>query len=129
MYQETGRLLRGLAHPMLFEGAGGVPGVRTGDRIGDKNMYETFGAVPVSARNAHKLLSKGEAVLLFPGGISEAMHGKDEYYTLKWPNKTDFVRLASRFNATVVPFCGEIQGHTIQLANFFISLVPFSQWY
>lgn len=108
VWRETGTLLRGLAHPMLFQGIGGVPGVFGAANGGDDggNMYETFGAVPVSGRNAHKLLARGDAVLLFPGGISEAMHGKDEYYKLKWPEKTDFVRLAARFNATIVPFGG-----------------------
>lgn len=109
VWRETGTLLRGLAHPMLFQGGGGVPGLIGGSsREGGEgeNMYQTFGAVPVSGRNAHKLLARGDAVLLFPGGIGEALHGKDEYYKLKWPERTDFVRLAARFNATIVPFAG-----------------------
>uniref|UniRef100_A0A7S0VIS5 AB hydrolase-1 domain-containing protein n=1 Tax=Hemiselmis tepida TaxID=464990 RepID=A0A7S0VIS5_9CRYP len=105
VYAETGTILRGLAHPMLFEAEdGGVPGAMGGGMSG--NMYEKFGAVPVSGRNFAKLLQRGDPVLLFPGGLGEALHRKDEYYTLKWPEKTDFVRLAARYNATIVPFGG-----------------------
>ena len=32
----------------------------------------------------------------------EALHGKDEGYKLFWPEKTDFVRIAAKFNATIV---------------------------
>jgi len=105
VYEETGILMRGLAHPMLFESEnGGVPGAMGGGMSG--NMYDNFGAVPVSGRNFAKLLQRGDPVLLFPGGLSEALHRKDEYYKLKWPEKTDFVRLAARYNATIVPFGG-----------------------
>jgi 1-acyl-sn-glycerol-3-phosphate acyltransferase len=31
------------------------------------------------------------------------LHGKDEDYKLFWPEKTDFVRIAAKFNATIVP--------------------------
>ena len=48
----------------------------------------------------------GEMVLLFPGGIREALHGPGEEYQLFWPSKTDFVRVAARFDAVVVPFGG-----------------------
>ena len=45
-------------------------------------------------------------MLLFPGGIREALHGPGEDYQLFWPSKTDFVRVAARFDAVVVPFGG-----------------------
>lgn len=45
-----------------------------------------------------------KAILLFPGGAREACHGPTEKYQLFWPSQTDFVRLAARFNAIVVPF-------------------------
>jgi len=38
-------------------------------------MYQ-FGAVPVSPRNMYRLLKRGDNVLLFPGGVSEAYHKK-----------------------------------------------------
>jgi hypothetical protein len=42
-------------------------------------------------------------VLHFPGGAREAYHGKNEQYQIFWPDQTDFVRTAAKFNATVVP--------------------------
>ncbi len=36
-----------------------------------RNFMTTFGAVPVGGRNFYRLLKNGEAVLLFPGGVSE----------------------------------------------------------
>jgi len=48
-------------------------------------------------------MQTGQSALLFPGGVREVFHGKDEAYKLFWPEDTDFVRTAARFNATIVP--------------------------
>eukprot|EP00930_Biecheleria_cincta_P035546 TRINITY_DN24447_c0_g2_i1.p1 TRINITY_DN24447_c0_g2~~TRINITY_DN24447_c0_g2_i1.p1 ORF type:complete len:723 (-),score=123.82 TRINITY_DN24447_c0_g2_i1:31-2199(-) len=100
---DRGVIARGLAFP------GAMRRGRRRDGAGDEGIggtFQTFGAVPVSARNIFKLLQQGEMVLLFPGGVREALHGPDEQYQLQWPQKTDFVRVAARFNAVVVPFAG-----------------------
>jgi len=68
------------------------------------SFLTTFGAVPVSGFSLHRLLSQGETVFLFPGGAREALKRKDERYTLIWPEKSEFVRMAARFGATIVPF-------------------------
>lgn len=68
------------------------------------DFMKEFGAVPVSARNMMKLLSNGESVLLFPGGVREAYRRKGEAYRLFWPDKSEFVRMAAKYNATIVPF-------------------------
>jgi len=82
------------------------------------SQFQTFGAVPVSPRNIFKLLQQGEMVLLFPGGVREALHGPGEAYKLFWPSKTDFVRVAARFDALVVPFAGVGADDNVQvLAN------------
>ena len=57
----------------------------------------------MNPRNFYRLLQTGQAALLFPGGVREVFHGKDEDHKLFWPAKTDFVRVAARFNATIVP--------------------------
>jgi len=49
-------------------------------------------------------MQRNEALLLFPGGAREACHGAGEKYKLFWSKETDFVRVAARFNAIVVPF-------------------------
>jgi len=66
--------------------------------------FERWGAVPVTPRNFYRLLERHEAILLFPGGAKEALHGTGDKYRLFWPEQTDFVRAAARFGATIVPF-------------------------
>jgi hypothetical protein len=58
----------------------------------------------VSGRNFFRLMESGEVGLLFPGGVREAYKRKGEKYALFWPSQEEFVRLASRFGATIVPF-------------------------
>lgn len=90
-------LLRGLAHPALFAQSGPESG-------GVTNVFSQFGAVQVSGRNLHRLLEAEEAVLLFPGGVREAFKGRGEEYKLFWPQNAEFVRMAAKFNATIIPF-------------------------
>ena len=108
---------RGLAHPIVFQGANGFgagagPTGRAG-RVSTRNKdgpvdppqgdFQTFGAVMVTPRNYYRLMATGQTGLLFPGGVREVFHGKDEAYELFWPEKVDFVRIAARFNAIIVP--------------------------
>ena len=65
--------------------------------------FTSFGAVPVSGANFYRLLAANETVLLFPGGVREAFKRKDEEYRL-WPSQPEFVRMAVRHGATIVPF-------------------------
>ena len=100
-------LIRGLAHPVLFAAFDGSS--EEAPRPNDGGMFSTsnvqkFGAVEVSPASIFELLKRNETVLLFPGGANEACHGKGEAYTLKWSNKTDFVRMAAAFDAIIVPF-------------------------
>ena len=81
-------------------GEGGAPG----GGPGGVGMFTTFGAVPVSGMNFYKLLDAGETVLLFPGGVREAFKRKNEEYKLFWPSKPEFVRMAVRHGAIIVPF-------------------------
>lgn len=119
LLEQRGIIARGLAHPAVADGiAGGEPSlgseepsVRKQKRRWEFNedsqiegdLYKLFGAVKVSPRNFYRLLQTNQAVLLFPGGVREALHGKGEDYQLFWREKTDFIRLAAKFNATVVP--------------------------
>ncbi|KAI7839273.1 hypothetical protein COHA_006971 [Chlorella ohadii] len=76
----------------------------TDGRNAFREFMSTFGAVPVSAKNMHRLLQNKEAVLLFPGGVREAYKRRGEDYQLFWPEKSEFIRMAARFRATIVPF-------------------------
>ncbi|XP_019225895.1 PREDICTED: acyltransferase-like protein At3g26840, chloroplastic isoform X2 [Nicotiana attenuata] len=100
LWNEKKIVLRGIAHPMMFQrlGEGRMPVL---------SMYDDFrfmGAVPVSATNFYKLLSSKSHVLLYPGGMREALHRKGEEYKLFWPEQSEFVRMAARFGAKIVPF-------------------------
>ncbi|XP_030512213.2 phytyl ester synthase 2, chloroplastic-like [Rhodamnia argentea] len=97
---ERNILLRGVAHPMFFEK------YRKGKML-ELEPYDSFrmmGAVPVSGTNLFKLLSSKSHVLLYPGGMREALHRKGEEYKLFWPEQSEFVRMAVRFGAKIVPF-------------------------
>ncbi len=119
LIEERGITARGLAHPIVFQGANGQSntngfgGPGRPRRITKRNKegmvdappgdFQNFGAVMVTPKNFYRLMATGQTGLLFPGGVREVFHGKGEDYELFWPEKVDFVRVASRFNATIVP--------------------------
>ncbi|XP_023761198.2 phytyl ester synthase 1, chloroplastic isoform X1 [Lactuca sativa] len=98
--REKNVIVRGLAHPELF----------TSNFINEflkfsyVDLMKVFGALPVTPTNLFKLLSTKSFVLLYPGGAREALHRKGEQYKLFWPDKQEFVRMAAKFRATIVPF-------------------------
>ncbi|CAK7334093.1 unnamed protein product [Dovyalis caffra] len=97
---ERNILMRGVAHPMMFtrKKEGKLPELSSFD------SYRIMGAAPVSGTNLYKLLSSKAHVLLYPGGLREACHRKGEQYKLIWPEQSEFVRMASRFGAKIIPF-------------------------
>ncbi|KAI3761879.1 hypothetical protein L1987_52301 [Smallanthus sonchifolius] len=100
IYAERGILVRGVAHPMMFNK------LKQG-RLPDMSSYDThrlMGAVPVSPTNLFKLLKSKPHILLYPGGMREALHRKGEEYKLFWPERSEFVRMAARFGAKLLPF-------------------------
>lgn len=111
LIEDRGIVARGLAHPVVFNssrlpGEPDSPGiVNKVEATGpiDPAIFSKFGAVKVSPRNYYRLLQTGQNALLFPGGVREVFHGKDEAYKLFWPETPDFVRTAVRFNATIIP--------------------------
>ncbi|XP_022143061.1 acyltransferase-like protein At1g54570, chloroplastic [Momordica charantia] len=98
--REKNIVVRGIAHPELFLGnlESEYPEISLIDWV------KVFGAVPVTGSNLYKLLSENSHVLLYPGGAREALHRKGEEYKLFWPDQQEFVRMAARFGATIVPF-------------------------
>uniref|UniRef100_A0A7S1HX58 Acyltransferase n=1 Tax=Eutreptiella gymnastica TaxID=73025 RepID=A0A7S1HX58_9EUGL len=106
LYLDHGVLARGLAHPTVMGGPSAGPRTGNDDQGGAGSLgstFRSFGAVGVSGRNLYDLLNGDEVALLFPGGVREAYKGKGEEYQLIWPTKPEFVRLASRFGATIIP--------------------------
>lgn len=118
LLQERNMVVRGLAHPIIFNNTkapellGRTPGLnspasssRGGNGNGNNNFnsnFQKFGAVPVTPRNYFRLLQTGQNVLLFPGGVKDVFETSRQY-PLAWPEESDFVRTAARFNATIVP--------------------------
>ncbi|KAJ6725660.1 ESTERASE/LIPASE/THIOESTERASE-LIKE PROTEIN [Salix purpurea] len=98
--KEKNVLVRGLAHPCIFSEV--MENSFTGFSVID--WLKVMGAVPVTGSNLFKLLSTKSHVLLYPGGQREALHNKGEAYKLFWPDQPEFVRMAARFGATIVPF-------------------------
>ncbi|KAG2444441.1 hypothetical protein HXX76_001194 [Chlamydomonas incerta] len=86
-----GYRVRGLAHPGHWAGPFG-------------RWFESFGAVKASPMAAFRLLRAREKVLLFPGGAKEVVKKRGQEYTLLWKDSPDFVRLAAKCNALIVPF-------------------------
>lgn len=84
--------VRGLADPRHWLGPVGA-------------VFERFGAVKAGPFTAAKLLREREALLLFPGGGREVLKRRGEEYKLFWrDDRPDFVRLAAKYDALIVPF-------------------------
>uniref|UniRef100_A0A0D3ENR0 Serine aminopeptidase S33 domain-containing protein n=1 Tax=Oryza barthii TaxID=65489 RepID=A0A0D3ENR0_9ORYZ len=98
--RRKGRVLRGIAHPLLFPNK-----TKTWSEGHDFfDFLNLWGGVPMTYKYIYQLLAAGEFVLLYPGGHREALHCKGEEHRLFWPDQTEFVRMAAQFNATIVPF-------------------------
>ncbi|KAK6233042.1 hypothetical protein SCA6_003115 [Theobroma cacao] len=98
--REKNIMVRGIAHPELFWGK-----FRSaGNEFAFPDWVKVMGALPVTANYLFRALSTKAHVLLYPGGQREALHYKGEQYKLFWPNQPEFVRMAARFGATIVPF-------------------------
>lgn len=96
---ERNILVRGIAHPLMFMN------LQKGRlREFSYDTYRIMGAVPVSGKNFYKLFSSKSHVLLYPGGMREALHRKGEEYKLFWPEQSEFVRMAAKFGAKIIPF-------------------------
>ncbi|KAA8497615.1 Acyltransferase-like protein [Porphyridium purpureum] len=123
LLENRGVLVRGLAHPAIFRGAaqarkekesqnatGTAPSQTQKEQEQNSNgvasiasTFEQFGALSASPRALYRMLKANEAVLLFPGGAREAYKRRGEKHTLHWPEDPEFVRMALKFNALVVP--------------------------
>jgi 1-acyl-sn-glycerol-3-phosphate acyltransferase len=65
-------------------------------------FYQRAGGVLASHANAERLLEKGELIGLFPEGVAGLAKLFSERYVLQ-PFSSGFVRLALRYQATIVP--------------------------
>ncbi|CAL4963682.1 unnamed protein product [Urochloa decumbens] len=93
-------IVRGMAHPILF----GTKFESSRQELPRVDTVSMYGGLPVTPINMYRLFERNEFVLLYPGGVREALHRKGEEYRLFWPNQPEFVRMAARFGVTVIPF-------------------------
>uniref|UniRef100_A0ACD5UG21 Uncharacterized protein n=1 Tax=Avena sativa TaxID=4498 RepID=A0ACD5UG21_AVESA len=98
--REKKAVVRTLAHEAFFVGNLGT----LREELSLFDVVSMYGAVPVNPINTYKLFKINEFVLLYPGGVREALHRKGEVYQCFWPDKPEFVRMATRFGVTIVPF-------------------------
>ncbi|KAF3435296.1 hypothetical protein FNV43_RR22383 [Rhamnella rubrinervis] len=99
---ERNILVRGIAHPLMYMRF--TKGRLSASEFPNFDTIRLMGGVPVSGKNLFKLFSSKSHILLYPGGMREALHRKGEEYKLFWPKQSEFVRMAARFGATIVPF-------------------------
>ncbi|CAA0842234.1 DEAD-box ATP-dependent RNA helicase 28 [Striga hermonthica] len=122
--QEKKIVVRGMAHPTLFS-----PLVENENKEFSFSDYmRLYGALPVTSNNLFKLLNMNSHVLLYPGGAREALHCKGEEYQLFWPDQPEFVRMAARFGATIVPFGVVGEDDLAELALDYDDLIKIPVW-
>ena len=71
---ERNILVRGIAHPMMYMQF--TKGRLSGSEFPNFDTIRLMGGVPVSGKNLFKLFSSKSHVLLYPGGMREALHRK-----------------------------------------------------
>ncbi len=91
----------------FWEGAG-----RPIRGLGDHLLYATkllrvvlarSGGVEGTPENAYRLLTRGDAVYVNPGGAREALASADDRYKLFWDGHVGYVRAAIRAGVPIVP--------------------------
>lgn len=68
-----------------------------------RRVAAAIGVVDGTQENMDKLLSKGELVLVLPGGLREAVKPRELRYRLLWGDRYGFVRAAIRSHAPLLP--------------------------
>jgi 1-acyl-sn-glycerol-3-phosphate acyltransferase len=80
-----------LAHDLVFK----VPGIRA--------MLTPYGTVPASPENMQHALSRGAALLVYPGGDHETYRASWHSAEIDFAHRTGFVRLALKHGVRLVP--------------------------
>lgn len=88
---ETGRVVRFLGDRNLFR----IPFVASALRAS--------GAVPGAPEKAIEMLSAGELVGVYPGGVDDSFKLSSEAYRLQWGERSGFARVAMAARVPIVP--------------------------
>jgi 1-acyl-sn-glycerol-3-phosphate acyltransferase len=89
-----GRLARVMADHMWFR-------LPVFDRL-----FRMAGAADGTRENAASLLSQGQLVLTYPGGVPEILHGRFGREHIEWDGRCGFARLAIEGGVPVIPILG-----------------------
>eukprot|EP00268_Persea_americana_P053042 TRINITY_DN5981_c1_g2_i3.p1 TRINITY_DN5981_c1_g2~~TRINITY_DN5981_c1_g2_i3.p1 ORF type:complete len:648 (+),score=108.68 TRINITY_DN5981_c1_g2_i3:141-2084(+) len=116
--REKNVLVRGIAHPIIFSKK-----LETSFPFRMDTM-RVFGALPVSARNFYRLFSSKSFVLLYPGGVREALHRKlllDYNELTRIPFIRDWIKYENEgFTRLRTDFTGEVANQDL----FLPAMVP-----
>jgi 1-acyl-sn-glycerol-3-phosphate acyltransferase len=112
---DHGLFLHALADRFLFK----TPGLG--------RMMTAGGAIPGEPESALELLQTGAAVMVSPGGVREAIAGRNLHYRVLWGERTGFARLALRANVPCIPVFGENSEETYRSPG--VHLPPFQALY
>ena len=93
--RETQRLVRFLGEKNLWK----IPGLG--------GIITALGVIPGEPDAATALLTQGEIVAVYPGGIDDSFKSRDERYRLKWGARAGFARIAMRARVPIVPVAAE----------------------
>ena len=91
LQKASGRFVRGMSDEIMYRNA----------TLREK--IASIGAVMGHAKIGDALFKAGKDILLFPGGAYEANKDLHERYTIKWKQRTGFVRMAARHGVPIVP--------------------------
>ncbi len=95
----------GLAHDLAFN----MPGM--GSVLGG------MGALAANHENAAKVLARGAAVLVFPGGDVEACRPFTQRYRIAFAGRCGFARLAIRAGVPIVPIVSAGAHHSLYMIS------------
>lgn len=70
--REKKTIVRGMAHPILF----GAKFESSRQELSRFDTVSMYGGLPVTPINMYRLFERNEFVLLYPGGVREALHRK-----------------------------------------------------
>lgn len=90
--RETGRYVRFLGERNLWR----IPVLR--------NLLDAVGAVPGAPEKAVEMLTDGELVGVYPGGIDDSWKlTTTDRYRLQWGNRAGFAKVAMRARVPIIP--------------------------
>ena len=95
VHRQTGRTIRFLADRFLFK----TPGLR--------RLVKLTGAVPGNRPDAVRMLNEGHLVGVSPGGVREALAGRDEHYRVIWGQRRGFAHVAIEAKVPIIPIFTE----------------------